>query len=169
MRTRNLLAVLALTAATGLAAAGTLELADRALAPATASAHESGLLDARIVAPPTDGVVRVDEPTAPRLGPIVLPTERLELTPLEPRVPPFPRYEAFRVAGELAAAGSTPPSPPPIAEPEAPDLGPDPVLAVVYVRPELRPAPRSAPAAVRAPRCCLAESRRKGRSDHPGC
>lgn len=84
MRTRTLIGILALTAATGVATVGALER----------------------VPPSEEAIPSVDEPAHPDLPEVKVPEEGIQLSPLEPKQAPYPRFEAreatLRFAGREA-------------------------------------------------------------------
>ena len=164
MSTRSYLAVLTLTLLLGVAAAGTLDLAERTFAPARAATFGDAPAEAKVVLPALDatGVV---EPAPPVLSAVEAPPEGMAVAPLTAKRPPYPRYEAFEVALRLPSRTVVPDAPTRIVAPETPVLDDDPELAIVFLRPELTPVALAAPTLVAPSRCCLAD----GGSDRGQC
>ena len=164
MNTRSYLVVLALTLVLGVAAAGTLGLAERTFAPARAAAFADAPAESDVVLPALDAG-GVEEPAPPVLSAVEAPAEDLGVAPLAPKQPPYPRYEAFEVALRLPSRTVVPDAPARIAAPDAPELGEEPEPAIEYLRPELTPVALAAPTLIAPDRCCLAD----GGSDRGQC
>ena len=164
MSSRSYLTVLALTVVLGVAAAGTLDLAERTFAPARAAAFGDAPAAAEVVLPTLEAA-GVPEPASPELSVVEAPAEDVAVDALTPKQPPYPRYEAFEVALRLPSRSVVPDAPPRIAAPEAPVFADGPELAIEHLRPVLTPVALAAPTRVAPELCCLAD----GGSDRGQC